>query len=86
MNRNQTILLVCAILLTAFFGVFAEIRKGYAEDAEQILKEGRQQLELAERTSLEIKSHAQQSAADARIALNDLETVEAALKKCKNGE
>ena len=86
MKRNQTILLACAILLTAFFGVFAEIRKTYAEDAEQVLQEGRERLEEAERTSLEIKRNAQQSVAEARIAMNDLETVELALKKCKNGE
>ena len=86
MKRNQTIIIVGAILLTAFFGVFAEIRKGYADEAEKILKEGRQQLESAERTSLEIKESAQRSAAEARIAQNDHERAIRALKACKTGK
>ena len=86
MKRNQTILLACAILLTAFFGVFAEIRKTYAEDAEQVLQEGRERLEEAERTSLEIKRNAQQSAADARIAQNDYERAVSELNECKTGK
>lgn len=83
MKRNQAILLVGAILLTAFFGVSAKIRKDYAEVAEQQLKEVHQKLELAERTSIEIKENAQESAAMARIAENKAHQAMEALQKCK---
>ena len=86
MKKTQTILLVSAIVLTAFFGVFAQIRKGYAEEAEKMLNEGQQQLEQAEQTKNETKTRAQHSARDARIAMNELEAAEKVLQECQTGK
>lgn len=86
MNKRTTILLVIALLMTAGLGVYSEIQKAYAEEAEFMVQEQHQMLIEAKNKNTAIKQSAQKSSAAAKMAENNYYRVQKKLHECKTSK